>query len=162
MRKLLAGMVVGMGATVVLGRKLYALEHSNGRPHAENNQQAEAAVAQVEQLWLDALERADIGAIADMLADDFVRPAPQAGRFINKAELLDYYRAHLIPEPPGRKRIENMTVAVFGNTAIARGTLIATDAAGHVTAELLFTDLFVRRNGRWLAASAQENPAFQP
>lgn len=118
----------------------------------------QAAVARVEQQWLEALERADVGAIAALLADDFVRPAPQAGAFIGKAELLDYYRAHLVRDTTHDKHIGDLRIAVYGETSVARGKLVTTDAAGHVTAQLLFTDVFVRRNGRWLAVSAQENP----
>ena len=119
---------------------------------------AKAQVEQVERIWLDALGRGDTDAIAGILADDFVRPAPQAGAFITRAELLDYYRKHLAPDASKRRHFEGLTIAVYGETAIARGSVVTTDTSGHASVRNLFTDVFVRRGGKWLAVSAQENP----
>lgn len=120
--------------------------------------QTKAQIAQLEHKWLEALERADTGTIAAILADDFVRPAPQAGGFIGRSALLGYYRTHLSVDKTARKHIEEMRISVYGETAIARGKLVTTDASGRATALNLFTDVFVRRSGHWLAVSAQENP----
>ncbi|MGE5206963.1 MAG: nuclear transport factor 2 family protein [Chlamydiota bacterium] len=123
-----------------------------------NGQEREqAAVAQVEQEWVKALNHADVQAIGRILADDFIRPAPQAGQFITKADLLRYYGAHLSPNDPNQRRIEDMTVSVYGMTAIARGLVITADGQGWVLGKLLFTDVFVKRHGKWQAVSAQEN-----
>jgi hypothetical protein len=48
--------------------------------------QAETAVAHLEEEWLKALNQADVNSIAEILADDFVRPAPESGQFVNKAD----------------------------------------------------------------------------
>jgi ketosteroid isomerase-like protein len=115
------------------------------------------AVADLEEKWLNALNKADVNAIAEVLADDFVRPAPDSGQFVNKADLLQFYRSHLSPQASGQKRIEDMTVTLYGSTALARGVLITTDSEGQVIRKLLFTDVFVRRAAKWQAVCAQEN-----
>ena len=51
---------------------------------------------------------------------------------------------------------------IYGDVAIARGILTAADAHGTVVRKTLFTDVFVRREGRWQAVSAQENEAPHP
>jgi ketosteroid isomerase-like protein len=115
------------------------------------------AVADLEEEWLKALDQADVNAIAEVLADDFVRPAPDPGQFVNKADLLQFYRSHLSPQTSGQKRIEDMTVTLYGSTALARGVLITTNSEGQVIRKLLFTDVFVKRAAKWQAVSAQEN-----
>ena len=51
-----------------------------------------------------------------------------------------------------------MTVTVYGATALARGVVTTTDSRGRAIRKLLFTDVFVKRAGKWQAVSAQENP----
>jgi ketosteroid isomerase-like protein len=128
--------------------------------HAQSSKPAppqsdELKIRSLEERWLHAIEISDLAALDSILADDFVRPAPSAGRFISKAQLLDYFKSH--KTPPRSRHIENLNVTVYGNTAIARGSVVIADPKSHVTSMNLFTDVFVLRNGRWLAVSAQEN-----
>lgn len=122
-----------------------------------NEEDEKTAVAHVENEWLDALNKADVNAIAEILAEDFSRPAPDSGQFVNKRDLLGYYRAHLSPLTSGQKRIEGMTVTLYGSTALARGVLTSANSGGQIIRKLLFTDVFVKRAGKWQAISAQEN-----
>jgi ketosteroid isomerase-like protein len=115
------------------------------------------AVAQVEQRWVTALNRGDVKAIGAILAPDFVRPAPQEGTFLGRAALLAYYRKALSPQSTVRRRIEGLTIRVYGHTAVARGFVVVTESAKHTASKLIFTDVFVERGGKWLAVSAQEN-----
>lgn len=133
--------------------------HGSAPAHATQAQaRAHAEVIELENEWLQALNQADVNTIAGILSDDFVRPAPESGQFISKQELLGYYRSHLTPGSPEQKRIENMTVRVYGDSAIARGQVVTLDGRGKTVSTVLFTDVFLRRKGRWQAVSAQENP----
>lgn len=134
--------------SIVLG----AGKSAKGAPEREK-----AAVTRLEQEWVTALNTADVKTIGEVLADDFVRPAPQASQFITRAHLLSYYRKHLSSHDPNQRRISDMKVSVYGTTAIARGVVTTTDAQGRTIRQLLFTDVFVKRNGKWKAVSAQEN-----
>lgn len=124
----------------------------------EGSKGAQAAIAQLEQRWVTALNNADIPAIDGILGDDFVRPAPSTGTFITKAQLLAYYRSHLSAHSGVTRRIEDMTISVDGATGIARGVVVTASADHKHDARQLFTDLFVLRGGEWRAVSAQENP----
>jgi ketosteroid isomerase-like protein len=126
------------------------------------DEQAKAAVAHLEEEWLNALNKADVNAIAEILGDDFIRPDPNSGEFVNKADLLPYYRSHLSPQGPDQRRIEDMTVSLYGTTALARGVLTTTDSRGRIIRRLLFTDVFVLRRRKWQAVSAQENIVTLP
>jgi ketosteroid isomerase-like protein len=121
-----------------------------------------ATVTRLEEEWLNALNSANVNAIAEVLADDFVRPAPDYGHFVTKADLLSFYRSHLTPQGSDHRRIEDMTVTVYGSTALARGLLTTTNSEGHIIRRLLFTDAFVKREGKWQAVSAQENAVPTP
>jgi hypothetical protein len=128
----------------------------NGQPSKpEATSSDKAAIATVEDRWLKAIETGDIATLDSILSDDFIRPVPLSAQFITKSQLLDYYKTHK-PAPSGPKHIENLTVTLYGATAIARGSVVTNDATGNV-ARNLFTDVFVSRNGRWQAVSAQEN-----
>jgi|SRR6516162_1502677 len=116
-----------------------------------------AEVIQLENKSLGALVVANVDAIAEVLADDFSRPAPESGHFVTKSQLLSFYRSHLSAQDPNTKHMEDLTVTLYDSTALARGTLITTDGKGQVISRLLFTDVFVRRQGKWQAVSAQEN-----
>ena len=113
-----------------------------------------AAIASLEDRWLQAIQTADIPTLDSILADDFLRPA--AGRFITKAQLLDYYNSHH-PAPAPAKHIERLQVSLYGTVAIARGFVVSANVQSQTTSKSLFTDVFVKRAGKWQAISAQEN-----
>ncbi|MFP5237893.1 MAG: YybH family protein [Acidobacteriota bacterium] len=116
------------------------------------------AIAQLENRWVSALNHADLAALDAILADDFVRPAPTAGTFISKAQLLAYYRTHPSARSGITRRIEDMTIWIEDTTGIARGIVVTAGADHKDDSRQLFTDVFVLRSGRWQAVSAQENP----
>ncbi len=51
---------------------------------------------------------------------------------------------------------------VYGMTALVRGIVTTTNVEGSVIDRLLFTDVFVFRDGKWQAVSAQENSVTAP
>ena len=55
-----------------------------------------------------------------------------------------------MPEPDEQnRRLEDMTVTVYGSTALARGVLTTTNSEGHLIRRLLFADVFVKHEGKW-------------
>lgn len=116
-----------------------------------------AQIAQLEDRWLKAVAEADVTVLNQILADDFARPAPTAGLFITKSQYLAYYRAHQQTPAAGSKRIDNLSIRIYGNTAIARGVVVTVDGKGVTLSRNLFTDVFLKRDGPWQAVSAQEN-----
>jgi uncharacterized protein (TIGR02246 family) len=118
----------------------------------------QATVVRLEHEWLDAQNSGDAATILRLLADDFERPVPGAGRFVNRSDIAAFYRSHPRPAPARTpSRFETLAVRVYGDVALARGVVAGTDSAGQ-TVRTLFVDVFARRKGRWLAISAQEYP----
>jgi len=115
------------------------------------SQKMEEEVKAVEQRWLENEDRPD--GLESILADDFVHVLP-AG-FITKNDQLAYLRKH--PNAfPGTKHFEELRVRINGDVAIATGIVNTIQDPGAKAKRNAFTDVFVRRNGKWLAVNAQE------
>lgn len=59
--------------------------------------------------------------------------------------------------------IDDVTVAVFGDTAVVRGRTTASARMNGeaVQARIRFTDVFIRRNGRWQVVASHASPLPQ-
>jgi len=57
--------------------------------------------------------------------------------------------------------IDDVTVQLFGDTAIVRGRTIASGkfSGTPFSARIRFTDVFMKRNGRWQAIASHASPA---
>ncbi len=114
---------------------------------------AEDTIKQLEQRWLDALVRRDQATVAEILAPEFqdtmidgkVRTREQA-----LAAVLDTTR------PAFSRFFGRLEVKVYeGKFAVAHGlTVLNGDKIRE--AHIVFTDVFVLRNGKWQAVAAQE------
>lgn len=119
-------------------------------PRAAEPTGAEQEVRAVEERWLSNESRPEV--VASILADDFIHVLTVG--FIDKSQHLEYLRQH--PGAfPGTKRFEELRVRVYGDTAVATG-IVRTDLGTGEPRRSAFTDVFVRRNGKWLAVNAQE------
>jgi ketosteroid isomerase-like protein len=117
-----------------------------------------ARIVHLEHLWLQAQNSGNAAELDNILAGDFVRPSPADGQFITKTDIMKYLETHPFPRRKGPKAdFAQLRVTIYGNVAIARGILTATDAHRVLVRKILFTDVFVRRQSRWQAVSAQEN-----
>jgi hypothetical protein len=108
-------------------------------------------VLDLENLWLQVED--DPAALESILAPDFLHVVPVG--IITRDEQLNFMRKHPSPHP-GSKHFEDMHVRIYGDVAIVNGMVVATAAEG--TQKTLFTDIFVRREGKWQAVNAQELP----
>lgn len=147
----------------VLATMAFAQTGSKRQTPAEPLDLENAQVVHLEHLWLRSQRTGNVGELNKILASDFVRPDPAGGEFITKAEMMKYLRTHPFPHQGGPEpHFAQLRVTLYGDVAIARGILTANDAHGAVSRKTLFTDVFVRREGRWQAVSAQENEVPHP
>ncbi|HEX7111287.1 MAG TPA: nuclear transport factor 2 family protein [Mizugakiibacter sp.] len=118
---------------------------------ADASARVRGEIEALEHQWLDAAQSHDRAALDRILADDFVDVSSN-GAFRSKADALAGSNA-----PPGATQtLHELRVRVYGDCAIANGVnVVHSDTLGW-TAEVPFTDVFVRRHGRWQAVSAQE------
>jgi len=120
---------------------------------ASASSSVEQALMQMERDWTDAMLKKDSKALNRILADDWVGQGPTDTT--TKAQAVAELKS-------GDSKVESMTmgpmkVRVFKNTAVVTGSddekssYKGKDTSGHWT----WTDVFVKRNGRWQAAASQ-------
>lgn len=114
----------------------------------------EKGLLQTETRWISALEARDVAALDCLLDVSFTDNAAQ-GLVRNKSEVL----ARLPKRPPGTIEIREVSARVAGPMGFVRGLSVNRDENGSVVAKALFTDIFLRRDGRWVVIAAQETPA---
>jgi hypothetical protein len=112
-----------------------------------------AAIIALENDWLDHIS--DGATLNRVLAEDFVHPIPQ-GLFLTKQQHIDWAVKH--PHPANRKAgFEKIDVRLYGDMAIANGTVSVQEGSDSKSHRTIFTDVFVYRAERWQAVNAQEN-----
>jgi ketosteroid isomerase-like protein len=130
----------------------FASPRTQSQPPTQS-QKMEQEVKAVEQRWLENEDRPDV--VQSILADDFMHVLPVG--FISKEDQLAFLRKH--PNAfPGSKHFEELRVRIYGDVAIATGIVSTIHDPGAKAKRTAFTDVFVRRDEKWLAVNAQELP----
>jgi hypothetical protein len=111
---------------------------------------ARAELLGLESRWLAAHDSATL---ARILAPDFVHPVA-SGNFLTRAQHIAWVVAHP-PDTTIARRFADMRVRFYGTTAIVTGTVVRS-REGVEIGRNVFTDVFVKRNDRWRAVSAEE------
>jgi hypothetical protein len=111
-----------------------------------------SALVQLEQNWAEALARHDADAVGCILADEFQDVDPE-GQLHNRAETL----AAIPHRKPGTNQLSELTPQVYGDFGYIRGLATLVDAGGNTRARVRFTDVYIYRDGRWLAVAGQES-----
>jgi hypothetical protein len=111
---------------------------------------ARAVLLRIESRWLAAHDSATLSRI---LASDFVHPV-SSGYFLDRSQHIAWVVAHP-PDSSIDRRLADVRARFYGTTAIVTGTVIRS-RDGSELGRNVFTDVFVKRDGRWLAVSAEE------
>lgn len=111
-----------------------------------------SALIHLEQNWAEALARHDADAVGCILGDDFQDVDPN-GQVHDRAETL----AGVPHRKPGTNQLSELTPHVYGDFGYIRGLATLINAQGKTVAQVRFTDIYVYRDGRWLAVAGQES-----
>ena len=112
--------------------------------------EAKQELLDLENRWLHAEQDPDVQ--EEILAPDFLHVLPSG--IITKEEQIAYLRQHPAQGPTPPKHFEDMHVRLYGTVGIVNGTVVRGEPGA--TTKTLFTDVFVYRDGKWKAISAQE------
>ena len=107
------------------------------------------ALTALNNSYIGSVVRADAGTFDTILAADFLCSNPD-GSLLDKNQFLQQVRA---ASPLGRMDIDDVRIRVMGDVAIIHGRTKYALADGRQGAGR-YTDVWARRNGRWLAVSA--------
>lgn len=105
-----------------------------------------------EQAWLNAEKNDDAAAFDKIVADDWIGISPDGKRETKAERAAEIKTNHIDSATLG-----DMKVRVFGFTAVVTGTDDETTMVDGKpsTGHFVWTDVFVKRNGNWLAVASQ-------
>jgi ketosteroid isomerase-like protein len=121
---------------------------------SEERTNDEQQVRQLEHEWIDAFMRGDTETLDRILADDFIFTDPE-GSLLTKAEwIADMTSGELTFESIN---IDDLQVRMYGDAAVANGrvTVKARSKEGGFNGQYCYTDMYVKRGGRWQAVAEQ-------
>jgi ketosteroid isomerase-like protein len=122
------------------------------QPKADSDAAISQTLRAMEHAWLNAETNHDAATFEKLVADDWIAISPD-GKSQTKAErAAEIKTAHIVSATLG-----DMKVRVFGDTAVVTGTddeITMTDGKKS-SDHYVWTDVFVKRNGMWLAVASQ-------
>lgn len=110
--------------------------------------------------WAESVATGRTEDLERIIADDFVGTDPQ-GRRYDKAKMLENTRE--APKYFASNQIGPVMVTFFGNTAVAQGEETWTRHRGDpISGRFVWTDTWMKRNGKWQIIAAQDMTAKLP
>jgi ketosteroid isomerase-like protein len=147
------------GETYRVDLKTKAVTQSE-QPNTALRPAVRAEILALENQWATAIERQDAAAFERLAAEDF-RFIEEDGHVLNRAQYIAA-RSHN-PENVESAVQDEIEVRQYGDVAIATGRSTIRGTRGGVPFVYRFrwTDVYVRRTGRWQAVSGQLTPLPQ-
>jgi hypothetical protein len=137
---------IGIATVIITGFALHISGSMPGPPQRDRT-----TLESIEPQWLDSEH--DPAVLDRILAEDFLHPV-SAGVVLTKRQHIDWAISH--PPPLGHhQRFDQLQVRTYGSVGIVTGMVVSTDDSQR-EGRTIFTDVFIRRNKRWQAVSAQE------
>ena len=108
-----------------------------------------ATLRALNQAYLDSVVTGDVQKFGEMLSPDFLCSTPE-GSLLDKSEFLLLTAA---PRTLERLDARDIRIRIEGDVAIIHAATTYTTLTGH-EGRGRYTDIWARRNGRWLAIAA--------
>ena len=120
-------------------------------PQADSDAVSQTLQA-AEKAWLNAEKNHDTAAFEKIVADDWIAITPEGKRQTKGERAAEIKAAHTTSATMG-----DMKVRVFGDAAVVTGTDDETsmEDGKQSTHHYVWTDVFVKRNGKWFAVASQ-------
>ena len=149
-RKIAIGALAIAFACLAAGQMQSKGEH----PSSKGSGNVENALMQMERDWTDAGVKKDTATLDRILADDWVG-IDSEGKAETKTQSLERIKSP--DSTTDSATVAEMKVRIFGNTAVVTGINVEkSQAKGKDTSgRYVWTDVFVKRNGRWQAVASQ-------
>jgi len=118
---------------------------------------AEQELVRLEHSWKQAVVNRDVSALKRLYAEEYVS-TDQEGMVWNKADDIAIDTAGLFRL--ASYQFDDMKVRLAGNTAVVTGLLSTKGTLNGITigSASRFTDVFVKRDGRWQCLASQATP----
>lgn len=119
---------------------------------------ATQALITVENNWVDALVKSDMTTLDAIFDDTYVDTDEHSHRG-NKQDVLSFLKSGDLKLES--IKLSDMQVHTYGNAAVVIGTSAqaGTFLGGPLAAKIIFTDTFIRQNGKWRAVASHRSVA---
>lgn len=125
-----------------------ALSAWASEPQSGSDKDTVQTLQALEQSWLNAEKNHDAASFEKLVADDWIALTPDGKRQTKAERSAQIKNSHM-----GSASLGPMDVRVFGDTAVVTGTVDETaEKSAH---HYVWTDVFVKRDGKWLAVASQ-------
>ena len=112
----------------------------------------QAALVEIEHVWLRAAELHDVAALGCILADEF-EEADFQGALIDRSAML----ASAAKPSNIHSELQDLHAHVYGDFGYVRGLGVNKRDDGKPAMKSRFTDIFVYRDGRWQCLAGHES-----
>ena len=111
-------------------------------------------ILQLERDWVKSFVTGDVAANERIVADDFLGTEPD-GKRGTKADLIGEVKTG---EALASNRLneDDVTIRFYGQTAIVNGSESWKRKSDGVSGRFIWTDIFVKRNGKWQVVASQD------
>jgi ketosteroid isomerase-like protein len=109
--------------------------------------------------WFDAFDHGDGAKMDQMETPNLVLVMPDGTVWKKSEPRAKVMKAH---SPDATRELSDVSVREFGDTALLTGSLISRDTKTRESDSTATTVVFVKRDGKWLVASAQWTPQAPP
>ena len=122
------------------------------QPKADSDAAISQTLQAIERAWLNAEKNHDVAAFEKIVADDWIAINPDGKSQTKGERAAEIKAAHTTSATMG-----DMKVRVFGDAAVVTGTddEITMEDGKKSSDHYVWTDVFVKRNGKWLAVASQ-------
>jgi ketosteroid isomerase-like protein len=122
------------------------------RRTASGQTSAERYIRESEAQWAESVATGDTAAIERILADDFIGTDPKGTLYDKATMIADTKDA---PKYFVSNHLDQVKIRFFGETAVAQGSESWERRTGE-RGRFVWTDTWVRRNGRWQIVAAED------
>ena len=119
---------------------------------------ASRALIDVENKWVDALVKSDVATLDSIFADTYVDTDEHSHRG-GKEDVLSFLKSGDLKLES--IKLSDMQVHTYGDAAVVVGSSAQTGSflGGPVAGNIIFTDTFIKQNGKWRAVASHRSVA---
>jgi ketosteroid isomerase-like protein len=123
----------------------------------------EADLLKLNREWFDAYMKRDITALERIAADDYSITSI-TGEVMTKAQDLAKLKTYIAADAAFKLSTEDAKTRVYGDTAVLTGALTNswTDSGKEMNVRVRYTNVWVKRNGRWQVVAVQFTKMPEP